>query len=80
MLNYFHWDSSPYHKDFMSEAPLPFGMTAAPELGLPTPEEGGKKTGFALLKEKQRLQKLRTDYPKYHYLVETVAMLARSIG
>jgi hypothetical protein len=65
----------------MDEKKLPFDLNLTPEIGLPTPEDttGGKKSGFAMLKEKQRLGKLRTDWPKYHYLIETLSNLARSI-
>ena len=81
LLNFFHWDSSPYFKNFMEEKKLPFDINLVPEIGLPTPEDANdsKKSGFALLKEKQRLAKLRTDWPKYHFLILTLSNLARSI-
>jgi hypothetical protein len=65
----------------MEENKLPFDLNLTPEIGLPTPEDtnGEKKSGFAALKERQRLGKLRTDSPKYHFLIETLSNLARSI-
>ncbi len=82
LLNFFHWDSSPYFKAFMEEKKLPFDLNLAPEIGLPTPEDPTQtpKSGFALLREKQRQGKLRTDWPKYHFLIRTLSNLARAIG
>jgi hypothetical protein len=80
LLNTFHWDSSPYYKAYMEEKKLPFDLNMSPEIGLPTPEDTNvKKSGFALMKEKQRMNKLRTDWPKYHYLIVTLSNLARAI-
>jgi hypothetical protein len=80
LLNTFHWDSSPYYKAYMEEKKLPFDINMTPEIGLPTPEDtNGKKSGFALLKEKTRMNKLRTDWPKYHFLIICLSNLSRAI-
>lgn len=81
LLNYFHWDCSPYLEEFKSSPQLPFVMTNKPEIGLPTPDnlDGQKKGNFAILKRNLRLKKLMTDDPHFPYLVETIGNLARSI-
>ena len=58
---------------------MPFQYNLTPEIGLPTPEGEVKRTTFAMLKEQNRLKRLQTDNPKYLYLIETIANLARSI-
>ena len=80
LLNYFHWDCSPYLEEFKATVPLPFEVNEKPDIGLPTHDtEGQKKGQFAILKRNMRLKKLMTDEPHFPYLVETMANLARSI-
>jgi hypothetical protein len=81
LLNYFHWDCSPYLEEFKLAPLLPFEQNMRPEIGLPTPDnlDGQKKGNFAILKRNLRLKKLMTEDPHFPYLVETMANLARSI-
>lgn len=80
MLNFFHWECSPYLEEFKNAPRYPFEVNQNPEIGLPTPENLNEKKGrFALIKRTLRQKKLLTDEPHFHYLVETIANLARSI-
>lgn len=81
MLNYFHWECSPYLEEFKA-APWPqIVVLSKPDIGLPTPDstDGQKKGQFAILKRNMRMKKLMTEDPHFGYLVEAIANLARSV-
>jgi hypothetical protein len=51
-----------------------------PNMGLPTPiETEGKRSAFAMMREKTRLAKLTTNNPKYKYLIRALGLLGQSI-
>ena len=79
LLNYFHLEFTPYKDQFL-QAP-PFDITETdPEMGLPTPEDpNAKKSRFAMVRENQRIQKLRTHKEKSHYLLEALSYCVRCL-
>jgi hypothetical protein len=56
----------------------PFTVTEEPEIGNPIEDDPNqKKSNFARMKEKQRLERMHSDRPKYNYTIQTIAMLVR---
>ena len=52
LLNYFHWDSSPYNTEFINAPDFPIVMTD-PEMGLPTQEDPNRmKSQWAQMRER----------------------------
>lgn len=39
LLNFFHYEPSPYKEEFLNEKKLPFDTNQLPEIGLPTKED-----------------------------------------
>ena len=63
LLNFFYWDSSPYNEAFVNAPDFPIAMTD-PEMGLPTQEDpNAKKSHWAIIRERSRLQRLMTERP-----------------
>lgn len=82
LLNYFYWENSPFREKFQSYSFVTYvNQVDQPEIGLPTAEDATArpKAGFALAKERLRMNKMRVEHPKSSYLVETIANLARSV-
>ena len=80
MLNYFHNECSPFYKAFLAEEPRNLIVNEQPDIGLPTPEGAlsDKKGRLAKLKMQLRLKRLVDDTPKFTYLLEALANLARA--
>jgi hypothetical protein len=78
LLNMFHGTASPHFEDWTRAPELPVIENENPCMGLPTPSEG-KRSAFAMLKEKTRLSKMTTANPKYKYLIRTIGLLGQAL-
>lgn len=79
-MNLFHINDTPYKKEFMDSLMPPFDTKVDLDIGLPTQDDPNQKMSmFSMLKEKNRQKKLHSENPKFHYLIETVANLMRSL-
>jgi hypothetical protein len=80
LLNMFHGKYSPYYDEWTAARDLPVIENENPNMGLPTPiETEGKRSAFAMMREKTRLAKLTTNNPKYKYLIRALGLLGQSI-
>jgi hypothetical protein len=76
----FHGKASPHFESWTKAVDLPVIENENPCMGLPTPiETEGKRSAFAMLKEKTRLTKLTSSTPKYKYLIRTIGLLGQSL-